>query len=65
MHDPQFWMGVLAIAAPLLFYFGFRNWRVARLIDDTPVSRVRSAAQGYVELSGIAKLPDGKPNLEK
>lgn len=46
----------LALAAPLCFYFGFRNWRLARLIDDTPRSRVRSAAQGYVELGGRARL---------
>ena len=63
MSDPEFWKAVLAVAAPLSFYFGFRNWRLARLIDDTPVSRVRSAAQGYVELSGTARLADGKPNL--
>ena len=47
----------LALALPLCFYFGFRNWRLARLIDDTPRSRVRSAAQGYVELGGRARLP--------
>ena len=46
----------LALAAPLCFYFGFRNWRLARLIDDTPRSRVRSAAQGYVELGCRARL---------
>jgi hypothetical protein len=63
MDDPEFWKIALAVAAPLCFFFGFRNWRLARLIDDTPTSRVRSAAQGYVELSGIARLADGKPNL--
>ena len=63
MSDPAFWQAVLAVTAPLSFYFGFRNWRLARLIDDTPTSRVRSAAQGYVELSGTARLADGTPNL--
>ena len=56
MSDPNVWKAVLAVAAPLCLYFGFRNWRLARLIDDTPRSRVRSAAQGYVELGGRAHL---------
>ena len=63
MSDPNFWKLALALAAPLSFIFGFRNWRLARLIDDTPVSRVRSAAQGYVELSGTARFAEGQPNL--
>jgi hypothetical protein len=63
MSDAIFWMAALCAAAPLCFYLGFRNWRLARLIDDTPLARVRSAAQGYVELSGTANLPDGKPNV--
>jgi hypothetical protein len=63
MADPQFWKLALAVAAPLCWYFGFRNWRLARLIDDTPQSRIRSAAQGYVELAGVARRTDGQPNL--
>ena len=57
MSDSHVWEVALALAAPLCFYFGFRSWRLARLIDDTPRSRVRSAAQGYVELGGRARLP--------
>jgi hypothetical protein len=63
MNDPLFWKAALLVASPLCFYFGFRNWRLARLIEDTPLSRVRSAAQGYMELSGAANLPEGKPNV--
>ena len=63
MDDPRIWQAALAIAAPLCFWFGFRNLRLARLIDDTPVSRVRSAAQGYVELSGIARMAEGPPTI--
>lgn len=63
MNDPAFWMAALVVGAPLCFYFGFRNWRLARLIDDTPLSRVRSAAQGYVELSGTASAVEGKTNI--
>lgn len=63
MDDPDFWKVTLAVGAPLCFFFGFRYWRLARLIDDTPVSRIRSAAQGYVELSGTARMADGPPNI--
>jgi len=37
------------------FYFFLRK----RIIEDTPTSAIRSAAQGYVELSGHGKLMEG------
>lgn len=37
------------------FYFFLRK----RIIEDTPTSKIRSAAQGYTELSGISKLMEG------
>ena len=49
----------MVVLAPLSFWFGFRWWQRARLIDDLPTSRVHSAAQGYVELQGQAKLTSG------
>ncbi len=63
MAEPLFWKLALIAAEPLLFWFGFRWWRRARLIEDTPTSRIRSAAQGYVELSGRAQLPAGSEVL--
>ena len=63
VSDPTYWKLALALAAPASFWFSFRSWRLARVIDDTPASRVRSAAQGYVELSGRASLPPKVPNL--
>ena len=42
-----------AFGAMLLI--GLRKIKHARLIEDTPTSSVRSAAQGYVELLGTAK----------
>jgi hypothetical protein len=44
-------------------WFAFRYMHVARVIEDTPTSRVRSAAQGYVELEGRARPLDGTINL--
>ncbi|MGI9245338.1 MAG: GIDE domain-containing protein, partial [Steroidobacteraceae bacterium] len=40
-----------------------RSLRFARLIEDMPTSRIRSAAQGYVELEGRALPLDGQPVL--
>jgi hypothetical protein len=37
------------------FYFFLRK----RIIEDTPTSRITSASQGYVELSGTGKLMEG------
>jgi hypothetical protein len=54
-----FWVGLLAVVtlgAGLLFV---RNLRRARMMEDTPTSRIRSAAQGYVELDGVGELMDG------
>jgi len=47
---------LLLIAAISLFAWA-GNYRRWRLIVDTPTSSIHSAAQGYVELSGRARLP--------
>jgi hypothetical protein len=53
---------VIAIGAALLALFAlyrcFVRLRRERLVADTPVMRIRSAAQGYVKVIGKA-LPDG------
>jgi len=40
---------------------GVVQWRRARAFEDTPTSKIRSAAQGYVELSGHARALPGAP----
>lgn len=45
------------------FWCWFHYWKKARLIDDLPRSRIRSAAQGYVELSGRGRYSEGSANL--
>lgn len=59
----DFWIitALLAAAVMGLFYLTFRNLRRARLIEDTPTAKVRSAPQGYVELEGWARCMDGAP----
>lgn len=57
----EFWFWVsLLVAFTLASTFLFaRNLRRARMMEDTPTSRIRSAAQGYVELDGVGELLDG------
>jgi len=51
--------GFATLAALALFVLIWRNLRRARLVEDTPTARIRSAPQGYVELEGRAsELPD-------
>lgn len=61
--DGEFWFAVVggAFVGLLGLGFGFLFLHRARLIEDTPTSRLRSAAQGYVELEGHVRLLDGPP----
>ena len=51
--------GLLLAGALYGLWVARRALREGRAIRDTPTSRVRSAAQGYVELDGIGRLPAG------
>ena len=51
----------LCVVAALAFYGAFRALKRARLLEDVPTSRIRSAAQGYTELAGWAELLPGEP----
>jgi len=42
-----------AVAGPAFFAGGFRDLRLKRLIQNTPTSRIRSAAMGLVEVNGV------------
>ncbi len=44
-----------ALGGTACFYWLWRAYRRYRLISDTPTSRLRSAAQGYVELAGTCE----------
>lgn len=51
----------VALMAPLGLFAWISAWRRARAVDDTPTSRVASAAQGYAELIGVGKPLGGLP----
>ena len=61
----HFWLLVAGISATSIvcFFAGWRFFRRLQLVEDTPKSLVRSAAQGYVELSGVSRLMPGDPIL--
>ncbi|SEQ30173.1 E3 Ubiquitin ligase [Ectothiorhodospira magna] len=54
-----FWVAVLVLILVAALWGFLRGAYRKRLIADTPTSRVRSAAQGYVELIGQARLLPG------
>ena len=58
-----FWLALLVTAGAALaaFVYAFVFVRRVRVIEDTPTAKIRSAAQGYGELSGMAELMDGAP----
>ncbi len=47
----------LAVIAAYSFWIAIKAWSKNRILEETPTSRIRSAAQGYVELGGRAVLP--------
>ena len=59
----KIWLIMLGLAAAAVYSFwsACKSWAKNRTIEDTPTSRIRSAAQGYVELSGRGTMP---PNAE-
>ena len=54
---PIAWCAIGLCAGLYLFFNGFRLLQRRRLILDTPVSKIRSASMGTVELSGLAVGP--------
>jgi E3 ubiquitin ligase len=59
----DFWLWSLALLFVTIvgFFFAFYFVHRKRIIEDTPTSKVRSAAQGYLELVGHGHLMEGQP----
>jgi hypothetical protein len=60
----EFWSVILGLSAAIAWsaFQAFGAWRKNRLVEDTPTSKVRSAAQGYVEFTGRGLLPPDTTN---
>jgi E3 Ubiquitin ligase len=66
LADPSdfwFWLLMLGVAVLGGGWLAFRFLHIARMLEDTPTSRVRSAAQGYVELAGRSQALAGTTNI--
>jgi hypothetical protein len=61
MQDPATLAVLLAVAGSGALFVAHRAWRRARLVEDTPTSLARSAAQGFVRLEGTAQPMPGEP----
>jgi hypothetical protein len=48
-------IGLMLIGGPMFVFSGLRKLSERRLLQNTPRSKVRSAAMGLVELSGVAQ----------
>lgn len=61
LQPEHYWMLVLGLGVGgiVLIIYAFNRLGRARLMENMPTSRVRSAAQGYVELEGHARLLPG------
>lgn len=61
MQAGEYWLtlALLSGLAAAAFWFIWNRWRRARLIDDVPTAKIRSAAQGYTELHGRAVFAEG------
>ena len=57
------WVACLALIAAISLCAWMSALRRRRAITDTPTSRIASAAQGYVELSGSGRPLDHPPLL--
>lgn len=45
--------GLALLSGPPMFFRGFGQWRMSRLIENTPTAKIRSMAMGLVEVNGV------------
>jgi len=55
------WVIIIGVITAISGFGIFHNLRRARIIEDTPTSKIRSAVQGYVELIGIGQYFNDTP----
>jgi E3 Ubiquitin ligase len=60
--DYAIWLVIALLVTLFSLKRCHRQFKRARLIEDMPTSRIRSASQGYTELVGVAEL-QGNPQL--
>ncbi len=60
-----FWVLIFLFALFIGYFMrqSYKSLKRARLLEDTPTAKIRSAAQGYVELNGIQRMLQAYPTL--
>lgn len=58
-NDRRAWVVSLALISAISFFAWLSANRRRLAIGDTPTAKVASAPQGYVELSGVCRIPPG------
>ena len=61
VHNPALIAAIAGAGALLCLYGFFRRLRRDRLLADTPLLHIRSAAQGYVKVQGLARPAGATP----
>ena len=59
------WPYALGLMSLVSFAAWIGNYRRLRHLTDTPLSNIATAAQGYVEIAGLAEMPGGTPIIAK
>lgn len=62
---PPVWLTCLSLIAAISLAAWIGVYRRLRIVEDTPTSKIASAAQGYVELSGRCDNTPGAPMLAR
>ncbi len=65
LESREGWLACLGLMAAISFVAWLSALKRLRAVRDTPTSRVASAAQGYVELSGRGRPFAGEPLVSK
>lgn len=65
IDSKEAWPILLGLISAISFFAWIGNQRRSRLILDTPTSRIVSAAQGYIEVTGRARQVHDTPLLSK
>jgi hypothetical protein len=56
-------VGLFAVFTLYFFFKWYHSFARARVMQDMPTAKIRSAAQGYVELSGTQKMMPNQPTI--
>ena len=59
------WPFALGAMSLVSFAAWIGNYRRLRHLADTPLSNIATAAQGYVEIAGLAEMPGGTPIIAR